>query len=120
MAKDEVKQVIIVRADLDMGKGKLGAQIAHGSVLAFLEAQKRDKEITREWLDSGQKKIVLKVADEDSLIKLFKAFQFKKVPCALVNDAGLTQLPPGTTTVLGIGPWTSEEIDMFTKSLKLL
>lgn len=118
--KGEIKQVIIVRADLDMGKGKLGAQIAHGSVLSYLEAEMKDKKITKEWLDSGQKKIVLKVPDEESLLKLFKAFQFKKVPCALVNDAGLTQLPPGTTTVLGIGPWRSEEIDVFTDKLKLL
>ncbi len=116
----EIKQVIIVRADLDMGKGKLGAQIAHGSVLSFLDAERKDKDIVKEWLESGQKKIVLKVPDEESLMKLYKAFQFKKVPCAIVNDAGLTQLPPGTTTVLGIGPWNGKEIDLFTDKLKLL
>lgn len=119
-SKDEIKQVIIVRADLDMGKGKLAAQCCHGSVLAYLDAEMKDKEVVEKWLDTGQKKIVLKISDEESLIKLFKAFQFKKVPCALVADAGLTQLPPGTTTVLGIGPWIAEEIDMFTKGFKLL
>ncbi len=118
--KDEIKQVIIVRADLDMGKGKLGAQIAHASILSFLEAQKTDKEVSNGWLNSGQKKIVLKVDDEEALRKLFAAFKYKKVPCALVEDAGLTQLPPGTTTTLGIGPWRSEEIDQFTGKLKLL
>lgn len=117
---DEIKQVIIVRADLDMGKGKLGAQIAHASVSSFLEAERMDKEIAKLWLDSGQKKIVLKVDDEESLKKLHAAFKFKKVPCALINDAGLTQLPPGTTTTLGIGPWRNEEIDLFTSKLKLL
>jgi len=120
MGKDEIKQVIIVRADLDMGKGKLSAQVAHGSVSSYLEAEMIDKKIAKEWIDSGQKKIVLKVPDEESLEKLYKAFKFKKVPCALINDAGLTQLPPGTTTVLGIGPWRSEEIDIFTDKLKLL
>ncbi|HIH50123.1 TPA: peptidyl-tRNA hydrolase, partial [Candidatus Micrarchaeota archaeon] len=45
---------------------------------------------------------------------------FKKVPCALVSDAGLTQLPPGTKTALGVGPWRSSEIDQFTKGFKLL
>jgi PTH2 family peptidyl-tRNA hydrolase len=102
-----------------MGKGKLAAQCCHASVLGLLEAQKMDKEVTKEWLDSGQKKIVLKVDDEESLRKLYAAFKFKKVPCALVEDAGLTQLPPGTTTTLGIGPWRSEEIDIFTSKLKL-
>lgn len=120
MAKqDEVKQVIIVRSDLEMGKGKLGAQIAHASILSFLEAQNADKGVVKDWLDSGQKKIVLKVEDEEALKKLYAAFKFKKVPCALVQDAGLTQLPAGTTTTLGIGPWMSEEIDRFTEKLKL-
>ncbi len=116
----EVKQTIIVRKDLDMGAGKLAAQCAHASVLSFLEAQRVDKDIARQWLDSGQKKIVLKVEDEDSLKKLYEAFKFKKIPCALINDAGLTQLPPGTTTTLGIGPWDSAAIDQFTGKLKLM
>ncbi len=120
MKGDDIKQVIIVRADLEMSKGKLGAQIAHGSVSSYLAVSSRDKEIAKEWLDSGQKKIVLKVPDEESLLKLFKAYQFKKIPCSLINDAGLTQLPPGTTTVLGVGPWKSDEIDQFSKGLKLL
>ncbi len=115
-----VKQVIIVRKDLDMGTGKLSAQVAHGSVSSYLEAVVKDKDIAKEWLDEGQKKIVLKVEDEDALNKLYKAFKFKHIPCALINDAGLTQLPPGTTTVLGVGPWKSDEIDMFSKGLKLL
>ncbi len=117
---DEIKQVIVVRKDLDMGVGKLSAQCAHASILSFLEVQRVDNDMAREWLDSGQKKIVLKVDDEESLKKLHAAFKFKKVPCALVNDAGLTQLPPGTTTALGIGPWRGDEIDQFTGTLKLL
>lgn len=117
---DAIKQVIIVRADLDMGKGKMAAQCCHASLLSYLEAQRQDKDTAKRWLDSGQKKIVLKVEDEEALRKLSAAFKFKKVPCALVDDAGLTQLPPGTTTALGVGPWKSGEIDQFTGKLKLL
>src|SRR5271157_4284978 len=102
--KDEIKQVIIVRLDIEMGRGKLAAQVAHASLMSYFEAEKADKAIAREWLDSGEKKIVLKVPDASYLEKLFKAFKYKKVPCALVSDAGLTQLPPGTTTALGVGP----------------
>ena len=116
---DEIKQVIIVRSDLDMGKGKLGAQIAHASVSSLMKAERADKEVVKKWFDNGQKKIVLKVDDEESLRKLCGAFEYKKVPCALIEDAGLTQLPPGTTTTLGIGPWKSSEIDQFTDKLKL-
>ena len=115
----EIKQVIIIRADLDMGKGKLAAQCCHASVSGYLETERMDRKTAKEWLDHGQKKIVLKVADEEDLRKLFAAFKFKKVPCVLIEDAGLTQLPPGTTTTLGIGPWHSDEIDLFTKTLKL-
>lgn len=118
-SSDEIKQVIVVRADLDMGKGKLGAQIGHAVMLSFLDAQRADKGVANEWLSSGQKKIVLKVDDEESLRKLFAAFKYKKIPCALVEDAGLTQLPPGTTTALGVGPWNAPDIDQFTGKLKL-
>lgn len=116
---DEIKQVIILRSDLDMGRGKAVAQGAHASLMSYLEAERMDKPITKRWLDEGEKKIVLKVSDEMALMKLYEAFKFKKVPAALVSDAGLTELPPGTKTALGIGPWKSSEIDQFTKGLKL-
>ncbi len=117
---DELKQVIIVRTDIEMGRGKLAAQVAHASLMSYLDVEKSDRKVAQEWLDGGEKKIVLKVPDEESLIKLFKAFQYKGVPCVLVSDAGLTQLPPGTKTALGIGPWKGTEIDKFTSALKLL
>ncbi|MDE1857405.1 MAG: peptidyl-tRNA hydrolase Pth2 [Candidatus Micrarchaeota archaeon] len=115
-----MKQAIILRMDLEMSRGKMAAQAAHASLMGYFDAEKRDSEIAREWLDTGEKKIVLKVPDEESLVKLFKAFEFKKVPCALVTDAGLTEIPPGSKTALGVGPWRSSEIDLFTKGLKLL
>lgn len=118
--EDEIKQVIIVRIDIEMGRGKLAAQVAHASLTSYFDAEKRDKDVAREWLESGEKKIVLKVSDEKALTKLYTAFKFKKVPCALISDRGLTQLPPDTKTALGIGPWYSKEIDILTKMLKLL
>lgn len=117
---EEVKQVIVVRKDLKMGVGKLAAQAAHASMLSYLEAAKKEDGITKIWFNSGQKKIVLEVEDEKSLEKLYKAFKYENVSCALVNDAGLTQLPPGTTTALGVGPDLAQKIDKFTKPLKLL
>ncbi|MGC8571871.1 MAG: peptidyl-tRNA hydrolase Pth2 [Candidatus Micrarchaeia archaeon] len=116
----EIKQVIIVRNDLDISCGKIAAQVAHASLMSFFEAQKKDKKIVEEWLNTGEKKIVLKVPDEESLIKLYNAYKYKEIPCALVIDAGLTEIPPGTKTALGIGPWIAEDIDVFSKTLKLL
>lgn len=117
---EEIKQVIIVRSDIDMGRGKAAAQCGHAAVSGYLECMKAHKDIAQEWLQSGQKKIVLKVEGEEALNKFFEAFKFKKIPCSLVSDAGLTQIPPGTKTALGVGPWKSEEIDMLTRGLKLL
>jgi PTH2 family peptidyl-tRNA hydrolase len=117
---EEIKQVILVRSDLDMGKGKMAAQVAHASIMSYLEAARSNKDVAEEWLAGGQKKIVLKVPDDKVIEKLYKAFKFKKIPCAVVNDAGLTQLPSGTITTLGIGPWKKSEIDFFTSALKLL
>lgn len=115
-----MKQAIIVRADLKMSKGKLVAQGAHASLMSYFEVDKIDRATAKAWIDAGEKKIVLKVANEDALKKLFEAYKFKKVPCALVTDAGLTELPPGTKTALGVGPWKSSEIDQFASKLKLL
>jgi PTH2 family peptidyl-tRNA hydrolase len=117
---DEIKQAIIIRSDLEMGKGKTAAQAAHASLMSYFEAEKVNKETAAEWLATGEKKIVLKIEGEEALKKFYEAFRFKKIPCALVSDAGLTEIPPGTKTALGIGPWKSSEIDILTRGLKLL
>ena len=44
----------------------------------------------------------------------------KILPCALIKDAGRTQIEPGTITALGIGPALESDIDKYTKDLKLL
>ncbi len=117
---EEIKQAILVRKDIDMGKGKTAAQVAHASLMSYLNAEKKDKKIAEEWLKTGEKKIVLKVDDDKVLKKLFEAFKYKEIPCALVSDAGFTQLPPGTVTALGVGPWKGKDIDNFTSGFKLL
>jgi PTH2 family peptidyl-tRNA hydrolase len=117
--EEEIQQYIIVRSDLKIGKGKLAAQVAHASLQSFLEAQKINEEIAQKWLASGAKKIVVKVENEEELKKLYAAFKFKKIPCSLIEDAGLTQIPKGTITALGIGPWYKKELEIL-KNLKLL
>lgn len=115
-----IKQVLIVRSDLKMGKGKLVAQCSHASLMSYLEVLRVSKRTVEEWLDNGQKKIVVKVSSEKELLNLYKEFKRMKVPCALVIDAGLTVVEPGTKTALGVGPWESNDIDRLTSNLKLL
>ena len=111
------KQVIIVRNDLKLPKGKLSAQVAHASVESVLKA---DKEIVSKWRLIGQMKIVLKVETKDDLINYFNKSKDNDLPCSLITDAGKTVIAPGTMTCLGIGPAEEIKIDNIVKDLKLL
>lgn len=72
------------------------------------------------WSDYGAKKIVLNGKDHEQLQNLQKECKKNKIPSYLVADAGHTQLEPGTVTVLGIGPDSSEKINKITGKLRLL
>ncbi|MBI4438710.1 peptidyl-tRNA hydrolase [Candidatus Woesearchaeota archaeon] len=111
------KQVILVRQDLRLEKGKLAAQVAHGSLEAALSS---DKKTLVEWRGTGAKKVVLKVPGESELLQYKRAADRARLPNALIRDAGLTVLKPGTITCLGIGPCREEKIDAITGSLKPL
>jgi len=103
-----------------MGKGKLAAQVAHASLSAAEQAMDRRSEWFAEWKAGGQAKIVLKVQTEDALQELYRKAKAARLPAALIEDRGLTQLEPGTVTCMGIGPGPDEELDRITGKLKLL
>ncbi|MEM4554822.1 MAG: peptidyl-tRNA hydrolase Pth2 [Candidatus Anstonellaceae archaeon] len=114
-----LKQAIVVRSDLKMGKGKLAAQVSHASLLAFQACQQKDKKSADEWVNEGQKKIVLKVASLKELLELYESVR-TQFPCALVKDAGYTQVEPGTITCFAAGPAQEEKLDKYLGHLKLL
>ncbi len=114
------KQVIAVRIDLGMSKGKLAAQVAHGAVTAAERARVTKQEIWRSWMREGQKKIIVKVTSEEEIHELRRLAITSNLPQAIIQDAGMTELPPGTVTVIGIGPGKTETIDEVTGDLKLL
>ena len=103
-----------------MTAGKKCAQACHASVSAADLVRENDKKVWKAWKNSAQKKVVLKVNNMEQLGSIYDHLQKQKIPCYLVTDAGLTQLAPGTTTALGIGPFNSAEIDKITGDLKLL
>jgi len=111
------KQVILVRDDLKLPKGKLAAQSSHASVDATL---KSDKKIVELWKKEGGKKIVLKVKDEKELFKYKQMAEDAGLKTALIQDAGHTVLEPGTITCLGIGPDEEEKIDRISGKLKMM
>lgn len=116
----EYKMVIVVRTDLDMGKGKMAAQVAHAAVSAAYTAWRSKGELFRRWFAEGQRKVVVKVSSLSELLQIKREAEAAGVVTALVTDAGLTQLPPGTVTALGIGPDKEGLIDSITGHLKLL
>lgn len=111
------KQVILVREDLNLPKGKLAAQSSHASVDATL---KSDKKIVELWKKEGGKKVVLKVKDEKELFKYKQMAEDLGMKTALITDAGRTVLEPGTITCLGIGPDEEEKIDKVSGKLKMM
>lgn len=118
----EYKQVILVRHDLNLPKGKLAAQAAHASSEAVLRSlsDSEKKKAVKAWRIAGQKKVVLRV---DSLEELHQYNQQAKdigLVTALITDAGKTVIAPGTVTVLGIGPDEEDAIDKVTGKLKML
>jgi len=120
LANADMKQAIVVRSDLKMGKGKVAAQVAHAS-LASAEAAREKKSTWYDgWKEEGQAKIVLKVESEAELRELFRRARSAGLPAFLVQDKGLTQVEPGTVTCLGIGPGPDAIMDEITGKLKLL
>lgn len=113
----EYKQCIVVRDDLKLSKGKLAVQVAHAAVSAYELA---DDEVREAWKEAGQKKVVLRVATLQNLFELKESARRHGLPAVLITDAGLTEVPPGTITVLGIGPADVVELDKLTGHLKLL
>ncbi|MCK4938261.1 MAG: peptidyl-tRNA hydrolase Pth2 [Methanosarcinales archaeon] len=113
----EYKQCIVTRDDLKLSKGKLAVQVAHAAVTASDFADKKDRD---EWMKDGQKKVVLKTGTLQDLFILKEIARREGLSTALITDAGLTQIPPGTVTVLGIGPAAVEKLDKVVGKLKLV
>lgn len=115
----QYKMVIVVRDDLEMSTGKLAAQVAHAAVTCALEAKARNAKWFSEWYREGQRKVVLRAKDLDELRLLKDKASRAGLPLTMITDAGMTELPPNTTTCLGIGPAPEGTIDTITGSLPL-
>jgi len=112
-----MKQVILVRQDLKLPKGKMSAQVAHASAESVLKSHKDD---ISKWRTQGMKKVVLKVEDDKELIKYKNQAEDNGLVTSLITDAGRTVIAPGTMTALGIGPDKEEKIDKITGHLKIM
>ncbi|XP_033119338.1 peptidyl-tRNA hydrolase 2, mitochondrial-like isoform X2 [Anneissia japonica] len=115
----EHKMVLVVRTDLKMGKGKVAAQCSHAAVNCYRHLQRSNPIMLNMWETHGQPKVVVKTTDEETLIALAQHAQSVGLTACLIQDAGRTQIAPGSKTVLGVGPGPAELIDKVTGHLKL-
>lgn len=113
----KMKQVMIVRTDLKMRKGKIAAQCCHGAIGAY---KKSPADKIRKWENEAYAKVVLKVQTKEELIELKKLADDNGISNYLVVDAGRTQIPTSSITVLALGPDEDEILDKITGDLKLL
>lgn len=145
----EPKQVIVMRNDLNMRKGKMIAQGAHASLGVILGLMTDHDEWSEfvgkntkpykssgtaykvlnynkesnlgKWLEGRFTKICLKCESEEELLELYRLAEANDLPCKLIVDAGLTEFNGvPTKTCIAIGPANPDKIDAITGHLKLL
>lgn len=114
------KMVLVVRGELRLTPGKTAVQVAHAAVMLYQEAERHARPRLEAWLEAGQKKIAVVAPTLDDLEALRRAAKARGLATVYVEDAGLTEVPAGTRTVLGIGPANEAEVDAVTGHLPLL
>jgi PTH2 family peptidyl-tRNA hydrolase len=134
-SEDKIKQVIVMRKDLNMRKGKMIAQGSHASI-AFLTRNimeygpKEDdlyygrivfSDVEKDWIESSFTKVVVYVNSEEELIAVHEAAQDANINSNLIKDSGLTEFDGvPTLTCLALGPNYSSVLDPITGNLPLL
>lgn len=116
----QYKQVIVVRTDLGMSTGKLVAQACHASIGSAEEVRGRNRALWKSWLEEGGRKIVVGVGSKEQLLAICNRAGDLGIPRYLVEDRGLTEIPPGSITALGVGPERAAKVDRVTGNLPLL
>jgi len=117
---EKLKMVFVVNHELKMGKGKIAAQVAHAAVKATLACGERDPALLDAWFKTGQKKICVKGDSAKHLEQLSIDAKKNGLLANKIHDAGHTQIPAGSFTVLALGPCRDEDVETVTGDLKLL
>lgn len=119
-ARGERKMALLLRAELRLSAGKAAVQAAHAAVMLVEQARRRDAHGVAEWFAQGQRKIALSVGTLEEMIDLERRARARGIEAVWVEDAGFTEVAPGTRTCLGLGPALTSDLDPITGSLPLL
>ena len=113
------KMCIILRTDLGMSVGKLISQACHAAVEASETAKKLNHRAWSGWRAEGAKKVALEVESLEELEEVVEKAKGLDIVTVVIQDRGLTEVPPGSVTAAGFGPDLSDRMDEITGSLKL-
>lgn len=118
----EVKQVIVLRKDLKMRRGKEMSQACHASLGAILHDGKlKTNDAVKAWLAGPFTKVVVGVNSEEELLEIYNKAREAGMNCSLIRDAGRTEFNGvPTLTACAVGPDVIEEVDEITGQLTLL
>jgi len=116
---NKLKQIIVIRKDLNMRRGKQISQGAHASMKVVLENMEHPN--VKNWLSEAFTKICVSVDSEQELLDLYQKAQDAGMIVALIEDSGLTEFHEVLTkTCIAIGPEYSDDLAPITGHLKLL
>lgn len=128
--RPETKQVIVLRTDLGMRKGKMVAQGAHASMKVFFDrASVGDSglmftgmtQAMEDWFNGSFTKITVGVSSEEELLAVYERAREAGVICSLIQDSGRTEFHGVPThTAVAVGPDYLDRINLITGELKLL
>jgi len=128
-------QIMDIRKDLNMRKGKMVAQGAHASMKVLTDCITKDKKTVNQidiykfypskqmqrWLEGSFTKICVSVDTEVELLTIYTKARIANIPCSIIVDSGRTEFNNVPTyTAVAIGPAENEKIDKLTGHLKLL
>lgn len=126
----DIKQIIVMRKDLNMRKGKMIAQGSHASMKFILDmASKQETGFTfnypdvdvQAWMQGNFKKITVSVNSEQELLDIYNQAKANGLIVSLITDNGLTEFNGvPTNTCIAIGPCDAEKVNPLTSHLKLL
>lgn len=119
-ADDSLTMVLVTRKDLSLSSGKLAAQCGHAAVECALKAKRETSRTLEKWRTNGARKIVVAAPSLDALKRLFGEAQAAGIVAYMVRDAGHTEIPSGTITVVGLGPDSRDKIDSLTGGFSLV
>ncbi len=112
--------VLVVRRELGLSPGKIAVQVAHAAVMLTVDGLGRHRKDVEAWLQEGQKKVAVWGENLEDLERLRRRAASLGLPTTYVEDAGYTEIPAGTRTVLGIGPGRVGDVDRVTGQLPLV